>query len=159
MATGIKSRIKLVPFKADFNGREDADLPDKLRRNLGHVLGWLIKGHDKWQAAGKRLPQCRAVEAETEDYFSAQSTVDMWLAECVQPVSPDVRAASQCPKSSELYASYRNWKIARGEQPDSQTVWAEAMRPKFEKAVSAGVRYRGLMLIPQVGNVPFPLAS
>lgn len=159
VATGIKSRIKLVPFKADFNGREDADLPDKLRRNLGYVLGWLIKGHDKWQAAGKRLPRCRAVEAETEDYFSAQSTVDMWLAECVHPVSPDVRAASQCPKSSELYASYRNWKIARGEQPDSQTVWAEAMRPKFEKAVSAGVRYRGLMLIPHVGNVPFPLVS
>lgn len=36
--------------------------------------------------------------------------------------------------------------------------WAETMQKKFQKEASNGVRYRGLMLIPQVGNVPFPLS-
>jgi len=154
----LRSRIKIVPFKADFNGREDADLPQRLRENLGYVLAWLIDGHGKWLAAGKRLPPCRTVDAEIDDYFAAQSTPEMWLAERVQILAPDVRPASQCPKSSDLYRDYSEWKKDRGEQPVSMARWAEAMK-RFHKEVSAGVRYRGLMLIPQVGNVPFPLVA
>lgn len=158
VGNAITSRIKIVPFKASFLGREDGDLPRRLRENLGYVLAWLIEGHGKWLAAGKRLPPCQAVESESADYFAAQSTPEMWLAERVQILAPDVRPASQCPKSSDLYRDYANWKKDRGENPISQTRWAETMQKKFEKTVSAGVRYRGLMLIPQVGNVPFPLS-
>lgn len=39
-----------------------------------------------------------------------------------------------------------------------KAIAAEAMQKKFEKEASNGVRYRGLMLIPQVGSVPFPLS-
>lgn len=158
VGNAITSRIKIVPFKASFLGREDGDLPRRLRENLGYVLAWLIEGHSKWLAAGKRLPPCQAVESESADYFAAQSTPEMWLAERVQILAPDVRPASQCPKSSDLYRDYANWKKDRGENPISQTRWAETMQKKFQKEASNGVRYRGLMLIPQVGNVPFPLS-
>jgi hypothetical protein len=78
----------------------------------------------------------------------------MWLAERVQILDHDMRPSSQCPKSGELYRDYSNWKKDRGEAPLSQTRWAEVMR-KFKKETSNGVRYRGLMLIPQIRNVPF----
>jgi len=154
----IKSRIKIVPFKASFLGREDGDLPRRLREALGYVLAWLIEGHRKWLAAGRRLPQCQAVEAESADYFAAQSTVDMWLSERVQIVNPDERNVLALPKSSELYQDYANWKKDRGENPVSQTRWGESLRG-FEKVKSSGVRYRGLMLIPQGVGVPFPFSQ
>jgi len=155
VSDAVRSRIKIVPFKASFLGREDFDLPKRLRENLGYVLDWLIQGHRKWYEAGKQLPSCQAVETESADYFAAQSTPEMWLAECVQILNPDVRPTSQCPKSSDLYRDYVNWKKDRGEAPISQTRWAEWMR-QFKKETSNGVRYRGLMLKPQVGDVPFP---
>lgn len=155
VGSAITSRIKIVPFKASFLGREDADLPRRLRENLGYVLAWLIDGHGKWLAAGKRLPPCKAVDAEGADYFAAQSTPEMWLSERVELLTPDVRPASQCPKSSDLYRDYANWKKDRGENPISQTRWAETMRKRFDKEASNGVRYRGLSLIPQGGSMPF----
>lgn len=158
VGNAITSRIKIVPFRASFLGREDGDLPRRLREHLGYVLAWLIEGHGKWLAAGKRLPSCQAVDAESADYFAAQSTVDMWIVEHVQILTPDARPASQCPKSSDLYRDYANWKKDRGENPISQTRWAETMRKKFQKETSNGVRYRGLMLIPQVWNGQFPVA-
>lgn len=155
----IKSRLKIVPFKASFVGREDADLPRRLREHLGSVLAWLIKGHEKWLEAGKRLPPCQAVEAESEDYFASQSTVDMWLEERVQVLEHDERPASQCPTSTDLYNDFKGWKVARGESAPSQSRWAESMRA-FEKVKSNGWRYRGLMLTPvQTGGcVPLPPA-
>lgn len=105
----------------------------------------------------KRLPQCQAVEAESADYFAAQSTVDMWLAERVQILTTDDRNVLALHKGGELYRDYAEWKKERGENPVSMTRWAESLRG-FEKVKSSGVRYRGLMLIPRAGNVPFPLA-
>ncbi len=157
VGNAITSRIKIVPFKASFLGREDADLPRRLRESLGYVLAWLIEGHSKWLAAGKRLPPCQAVEAESADYFAAQSTVDMWLAERVQILTTDDRSVLALPQAGVLYRDYTEWKKDRGENPVSMTRWAESLRA-FEKVRSSGIRYRGLMLIPQVGNVPFPLA-
>lgn len=154
----LRSRIKIVPFKADFNGREDADLPQRLRENLGYVLAWLIEGHGKWLAAGKRLPPCQTVDAEIDDYFAAQSTPEMWLAERVQILAPDERNVLALPQAGVLYRDYSDWKKDRGEQPVSMVRWADALK-RFEKVRSSGVRYRGLMLIPQVGNVPFPLVA
>jgi putative DNA primase/helicase len=148
--SAIKSRLHIVPFKASFLGREDAELPRKLHAELGYVLGWLIEGHAKWLAAERKLPKCAAVEAESADYFASQSTPEMWLAERTQNV-PD-----QMVKSGDLYKDYAEWKKDRGEQPVSQTRWAETMQKRFEKVVSNFVRYRGLMLLPKVTNVPFP---
>jgi putative DNA primase/helicase len=153
----IKSRIKIVPFSASFVGREDADLPRRLREELGYVLGWLVEGHRKWLAAGKRPPFCQAVEDETADYFASQSTVEMWLSERVEILNPDNRAALSLPKAGDLYRDYKTWKETRGESPVSMTRWADSMK-QFVKIKSNGVRYRGLMLIPQGGEVPFPLS-
>jgi putative DNA primase/helicase len=142
-----KSRLVIVPFKQCFAGREDPTLSDTLKAEAGFVLNWLIEGHAEWLRLGRRLPPCAAVRAETEDYFSAQSTVDMWLSESCEMVETDERAACHLPKSSELYNSYRQWKSNRGEQPMSQTRWGETMKSKFSRENSAGTRYRGLKFL------------
>lgn len=147
VGVAIRSRLKIVPFRASFAGREDADLPRRLRAELGYVLFWLIEGHRKWLDAGRRLPPCAAIDAEIEDYFGAQSTVEMWLSERTRPVPNDDRGGRDLPKSSDLYRDYGEWKRQRGETPVSMTRWAEAMR-RFDKVTSNGVRYRGLQLVP-----------
>jgi hypothetical protein len=81
------------------------------------------------------------------------------VAERTQIMNPDSRPTSQCPKSGELYRDYSNWKKDRGEQSVSQTRWAETMQKLFTKETSNVVRYHGLMLLPQVGNMPFPFAQ
>jgi putative DNA primase/helicase len=143
----LKARLLIVPFKQCFTGREDPLLPEKLKTEAGAVLQWLIEGHLEWIRLGRKLPPCAAVAAETEEYFSAQATVDMWISECCEFVKADTRPALQLPKSSDLYINYANWKKNRGEQPMSQTRWAEPMKMKFKCEKSNGVRYRGVRLI------------
>lgn len=143
----IRSRLKIVPFRASFAGREDADLPARLRGNLGYVMAWLIEGHAKWLAAGKRLPACRAVEGESADYFEAQSTVDMWINERLQIVPNDSRSVRLLPQASALYRDYVSWKVTRGENAVSMTRWGEAMR-RFDKVRQSGCFYfRGVDLL------------
>lgn len=145
LSDALRARIKIVPFRASFVGREDPDLPRKLRNALGYVLRWLIEGHRMWLEAGKRLPPCKAVEAESQDYFAAQSTVEAWLSERVDVIEHDDRPVLALPKASELYKDYELWKRDRGETPTSMTRWSESLR-QFEKIKGNGVRYRGLIL-------------
>jgi putative DNA primase/helicase len=132
----IKNRVLLVPFDVSFAGREDRDLPEKIRAEAGFVLHWLIEGHNAWMENGKRLPRCEAVQRATKGYFAAQSTIEMWIDECCRKVDdPDRPAGSWCT-ASELYENYQQWKRARGEGPVSQTRFGEFMGRTFVKAHS-----------------------
>lgn len=144
----LKARIKIVHFKQSFIGREDADLPTKLRKEAGFVLFWLMEGHAAWLAAGRKLPACEAIEAESRDYFESQSTVEAWVRERVTKVNDDGRGLRLWPKSADLYKDYKSWKDSRGEQPVSQSRWGETMAKLFTKRTSDGVRYVGACLLP-----------
>jgi len=142
----LKSRIKIVPFTQSFVGREDPELPAALRREAGFVLYWLLEGHAAWLKAGRKLPVCPAIEKESSDYFESQSTVDAWVSERIDKIEDDGRAARLWPKAGELFADYRDWKQARGEQPISQTRWGETMAKTFSKGKADGIRYVGALL-------------
>lgn len=147
----LKARIKIVPFTQSFIGREDSNLPAQLLTEAGFVLYWLLEGHKEWLEAGRKLPECEAVERESADYFDSQSTTEAWIDERLTKLEPDERPGRSCPKASELYQDYEMWKRCRGESPVSQTRWAESMR-RFEKFQGAGVRYRGVMLNPECAD-------
>ncbi len=132
----IKNRVLLVPFDVSFAGREDRDLPQKMREEAGFVLHWLIEGHTAWIENGKRLPSCEAVERATKGYFAAQSTIEMWIDECCRKVDDPDRPAGGWCTASELYDNYQQWKRARGEGPVSQTRFGEFMGRAFVKAQS-----------------------
>lgn len=142
----LKSRLKIVPFSQNFAGREDPELPEKLRTEAGYVLYWLLEGHAEWLALGRKLPSCQVVDAESENYFESQSTVETWMHERIVAIISDERPAHNCPKSSDLYRDYVQWKKERGEVPVSQTRWGDSMRRFYERANSNGVRYRGCSL-------------
>jgi len=138
----IRARIHLVPFKADFTGKNrDPEMAAKLRAEAPQILQWLIDGHSLWLEAGN-LAKCSAVQAETDSYFQAQSTPDMWLEECCQ-IDHDSKESAK-----SLYASYKAWKESRGEGVMSQTRLAEFLHSRgLSKArESAGVMYSGIRL-------------
>jgi putative DNA primase/helicase len=150
----IKNRVLLVPFDVSFAGREDRDLPQKIRAEAGFVLHWLIEGHTAWIDNGKRLPQCDAVERATKVYFAAQSTIEMWMEECCRKVEDPDRPASGWSTASELYDNYQQWKRARGEGPVSQTRFGEFMARAHEKTKgNRGFVYIGLELV-RAGGAP-----
>lgn len=156
VSDGIRSRIKIVPFNASFKGREDANLPSRLRKNLGFVLSWLIEGHRQWIANNKQLPICPTVEAESEQYFEGQATPQRWLGERCELVPIDGRPDIHLPKVNDLYRDYKAWKETRGEKAVSQARWAEAAMRGFDKVRSMkGQHYRGVRLLPQTEGLPF----
>jgi P4 family phage/plasmid primase-like protien len=147
----IKSRVLLVPFDVSFAGREDRDLPEKLKAESGFVLHWLMQGHSEWLANGKKLPACDAVTKATQEYFSAQSTIEMWIDENCDLIGDDGRSKKEWPKASALFFDYQEWKRSRGEMPVTQTRFSEAMRNKCEKVFVSGVlHYVGIVL--QIGG-------
>jgi putative DNA primase/helicase len=160
ISEALKSRIKIVPFNASFIGREDPELPGKLLEEAGFVLSWLVHGHTKWLAAGRKLPKCAAVDCESGTYFASQSVVEMWIEENLNVVDDDGRGGSGWPKASTLYDDYARWKRNRGESPVSMTIWGETMGRRFEKVKSDGVRYKGCdlpIVAPFSSTAPRPL--
>ena len=78
----MKGRLHLVPFRARFTEDIcDPLMPEKLRTEAPQVLQWLIDGHSRWLEDGG-LRKCALVQAETDAYFEAQSTNEMWIEEC-----------------------------------------------------------------------------
>jgi len=143
---GIKSRMRMVPFNASFKDVGDPEIPKKLKKESGFVLQWLIEGHLKWRENGFIVPPCAAVEGYTTDYFSSQSTPEMWLEERCVVIGDDGRVSSQWPAASWLYEDYAVWKKARGESPISHTRFSDFLKTKFETIRSNGTRYKGIQL-------------
>jgi len=142
----VTSKFILVPFNVSFKGREDFNLPEKLRAEGPEILGWLMAGHLKWRENGMRLPPCKAVEEATNDYFEAQATVDMWIEERCRLVDNAHCVGRDKAQASQLYQDYNHWKQSRGEQPMALQRWGEHMGLRFTKVRANGVRYVGVLL-------------
>jgi putative DNA primase/helicase len=149
----VKARLKIVPFKQSFVGHEDPLLSQTLKQEAGFILQWLIEGHAEWLRLGRRLPQCQAVEDELAAYFADQSTVESWVAERCECITPDGRLDSDLPQSMGLYRDYQNWKQDMGEVPLSMTKWGVTMSRMFEKVSYQSARYRGVALKSATGGV------
>jgi len=126
---------------------------------MGYVLQWLIEGHQIWMDAGKRLPSCAVVEAETTEYFEAQSTPQLWLKERCEIVDglPDLHLHTV----TELYRDYKNFKGERGEPPVSQSRWEQALKIAKEDKVKTrkGICVRRIRLLPPMNFAPPPIPA
>lgn len=152
----IKRRLRIIPFNADFSGREDATLPDRLRSEAGAILRWLLDGHRMWIEAGKRFDPSAAVATLSADYFAAQSTPDLWLTECAEIVPDDGRSVYAWPRSRDAYQNYRIWKSGRGEEPITETRFGLWIRGKSGIVIkkSNSMHCVGLSLkIPQIPGI------
>ena len=148
MDAGTTSKFVLVPFNVSFLGREDVDLPMKLRKEAPDILGWLMQGHLQFIMNGMRLPACKAVDEATQDYFDSQSTVSMWVEECCERIDNLLMPMTSWSRASDLYASYSEWKRSRGEEPYRMQRFSESLQVEFKKGRSDGIRFAGLRVKP-----------
>ena len=68
----------------------DTGLPEKLRQEAGKVLGWMIRGAQRYYSEG--LVRSPAVIAATAEYFSDNDNVQQWMDECAV-LGEDFRAS------------------------------------------------------------------
>ncbi len=124
---GIWRRVLLVPFTEYIRDDEiEPELGDKLRDELAGVLRWALDGCLAWQRDGLRPPQ--RVREAVREYRDEMDTFGQFIDEqCVVAEHASARA-------SELYAAYKRWSDAAGEQPVSQRRFGEALAERgFER--------------------------
>ena len=133
----LRARLRMVPFLQCFTGNEEPGLYEKLRDEAPIVLGWLMRGARIFLGRN-RLDGCPQSEAETEEYFDAHSTLEMWI---VERCSLDEFAVTTV---GDLYADFRRWKEARGEGVPSQTRFSETLNRDARFTRVRGAARRGL---------------
>ncbi|MCG7877029.1 MAG: phage/plasmid primase, P4 family [Candidatus Thiodiazotropha endolucinida] len=140
--TGIWDRIKLIPFKVKIPLAEvDRELPDKLNLELPGILQWAVQGCLKWQTEGLDMPH--ALEQEVAGYREEMDSIGNWIA------GSCITAPTASSKSSDLYASYREWSQAAGEFVISQKMFSTrlAARGYAKQKTRFGAIWNGIGLI------------
>lgn len=139
----MQRRMVLVPFTQQFTGtRKDERLPEKLKAEHPGILAWAIKGARKWATDGLRIPT--TVTESSKEYMAQQNDIELWIDECC-----NVGDGLRC-KSSDLYASYANWKQRNGENAGSSKMFSQRLERKFTKKKEApGMMFLGLQLKPE----------
>jgi len=135
----VKRRVNLVPFTVTIPKSErDPTLPEKLVAEWPGILAWAIEGCLDWQQVGLKPPE--AVVAATDDYFEAEDTFGRWIEECCET------GASFSAGSTELFASWKAWTEADGEDAGSVKRFSEALSARgFEKFKTSAIRgFRGI---------------
>lgn len=111
---GIWRRVRLIPFKANFQGREDTQLGRRLGEEMPHILAWAIQGCLQWQQRGLRdVPAC--VAEATAEYRDEMDVLGQWLTDqCQQGGSTE---------ATILYTDYKVW----AEKNGLRVVWTKAV--------------------------------
>jgi putative DNA primase/helicase len=109
-----------VPFTVTIPADDrDHELAEKLIPEYGGILAWAIRGCLAWQSMGLFPPQ--SVREATEDYFEAEDAIGRWIEErCV--LSRNLTATT-----NDLFASFKAWAEANGEEISSQKGLVEVL--------------------------------
>jgi putative DNA primase/helicase len=119
-----KRRFNILPFILT-PAAPDKELEEKLFREAGAILQWMIVGCRDWQDHGLIRPE--SVKAATKDYFMDQDLVGQWIEdEC------DVKPghSKHWDRSADLFAAWTAFCIKAGESPGSKKAFGSAMRKR-----------------------------
>ncbi|GHT86941.1 hypothetical protein FACS1894137_13260 [Spirochaetia bacterium] len=73
-----KRRFRLVPFNATAEAIDET-LEARFIPEFGKILNLFIEYAVKYYANGRNMPQCKAIEAATDDYFDSQDLIKQFL--------------------------------------------------------------------------------
>jgi putative DNA primase/helicase len=119
----IRRRLHLMPFTVTIPKAErDLDLTEKLKAEWPGILAWAIEGCLAWQRDGLAPPA--AVTSATDEYLGGEDSLGVWLQERCKPIGYGGT------ESSRLYADWRRWAIAGGEEPGSQKRFSQGLEAK-----------------------------
>jgi putative DNA primase/helicase len=133
-----KRRFNMVPFiRKPVN--PDKLLEEKLLAEWPGILRWMIDGCLDWQQNGLVRPE--VVKNATANYFNEQDTIKQWIEDCCEVSSEDYFADT----NASLFASWRNYAIAKGEEAGTSKKFTNAMhRQEFQPIKNTnGIRGRG----------------
>jgi len=119
---GIRRRLRLVPFLANFVGKEDRQLDEKLRMEAPGILNWLVAGCLAWQRSG--LPDGQVVSAATDEYLRAEDVLGQFFDE-VCLFEPDARITRKT-----LRDAYQSWCRERDTKPVDSKTFTDAVRDR-----------------------------
>lgn len=134
----IWRRIRLIPFAQSFEGREDRELPAKLRDELPGILAWIVRGAARWYAEG--LGEADAVKRATLDYRTEEDVLGAFVEErCT--CSGDVPTA-------DFYDAYMAYCADVGERPLTKGMVTKRLgkRGIANRSTNGARRYEGVSL-------------
>jgi putative DNA primase/helicase len=113
VGVAMRRRINMIPFAVTISEEErDPQLADTLKAEWPGILKWMLDGCIDWQIRGLELPE--AVTRATDAYFACEDGYADWIADRSEIV------AGVWSRSSELFASWRDWAEKSG-QPAGDT--------------------------------------
>jgi putative DNA primase/helicase len=117
----IWRRLRLIPWPVVIPATEqDGHLGDLLAVEADAVLAWLVAGYRDWREHGLADPD--PVTDATKDYRDESDALGRFLDQrCLLMAAAHVR-------SSELYAEWRRWCAAQGEEPDTDKAFTRALQ-------------------------------
>jgi putative DNA primase/helicase len=122
----MKARLKLLPFEVTIREeRRKSDFPQQLEAEWGGILADLIQGCLEWQKGGLRPPE--SVVAASTEYFEQQNLIEQWVKGCCGVAEPKDRQATWTG-SQQLYGSWEQWCLRRGERSGSLKRFVEALK-------------------------------
>jgi putative DNA primase/helicase len=119
----MRRRLHLIPFTVTIPEQErDLELSDKLKAEWPGILAWAVQGCLQWQEKGLAKPP--AVRNATATYLASEDVVAAWLEECCTLEPGNLQAFE---KTSDLFASWREWVVKSGEQCGTRSDFCEAI--------------------------------
>ena len=139
----MKRRFNLIPF-VNKPKVKNLQLEEELKAEWPGILRWMIDGCLDWQAHGLVRPD--SVSASTNEYFSEQDLMTQWLDERCDVDRPN---RHKWEKTADLFADWKSFAKAAGEEPGNTKTFGEAMRKSgFTKYATTKARgWAGLRLI------------
>jgi putative DNA primase/helicase len=117
----MRRRVNMIPFTVTIPDDErDSDLADKLKDEWPGILNWMIAGCLYWQALGGLAPP-EAVVRATDAYFAGEDGYSDWIADRCEV------SAGFWSRSSDLFASWRDWAEKAGQPPGDNKRFREEM--------------------------------
>jgi putative DNA primase/helicase len=140
--TAIWRRMRLIPFRVSFAGREDVTLARKLEQERTGILRWIVDGARRYFEIALDAPE--VVTEATDRYRRESDQLGRFADDCLEFFDGATVAASR------LQAAYRNWCALSGEKEQRAQFVAEYLKSKgIEKRKGRlGATYYGISVRP-----------
>jgi putative DNA primase/helicase len=138
----IRRRFHLIPFTQTFTkAQQDPTLPEKLKKEYGGILNWILEGYADWKRQGLNPPE--SIKSATESYFDEMDVIQQFLEE---ECSFDKSAKAS---HGELFDRYVSLCKRRNENPLSSRGFSQKLQEKgYKKLRSTGgqIFWQGISL-------------
>jgi putative DNA primase/helicase len=136
-----KRRFNIVPFVLR-PPAPDLELEEKLFREAGGILRWMIEGCLDWQVNGLSRPA--VVQVATKDYFDDQDLLGQWIEDRCDVSIGDRKLWE---RSADLYADWVKFCANAGEDAGSQKALTTALLKRGLQRCKAADDSRGVRFI------------